>query len=92
MNLKACKVMMVFFKLWPENIKKDFIILQALRLKLKRLNQTRISSKSIMQLTKTILFDSAVFIEKKTVENRLRAKREFLWAKTNTSYELDFLK
>ena len=34
-----------------------------------------------MQLTETICFDSAIFIEKKTVENRLWAKSEFLWSK-----------
>ena len=38
--LTACKVMMVFFKIWPENIKKALITLQALRFKLNRLNQT----------------------------------------------------
>ena len=35
LNLNACKVMMVFFKIWPDNIKKALITLQALRLKLK---------------------------------------------------------
>ena len=33
-----------------------------------------------MQLTKKIFPDSAIFIEKKRVENRVRAKSEFLWA------------
>ncbi len=34
-----------------------------------------------MQLTKTIFPDSAIFIEKKRVENRLWRKSEFLWRK-----------
>ena len=34
-----------------------------------------------MQLTMTIFPGSAVFIEKKRVENRLWAKRIFLWQK-----------
>ena len=67
---------MFFFKIWPENVKKAFITLQALRFKLNSLNQTCISSKSIMQLTRTIFSDSAIFIEKKRVENRLWAKRK----------------
>ena len=50
------------------NVEKDHQTLQALRLKLKSLNQACISSKSIMQLTKTIFSDSDIFIEKKTVE------------------------
>ena len=52
-------------------LKKTIITLQALRLKLNCLNQTSISSKSIMKLTKTIFWDSVTFIEKKRVENRL---------------------
>ena len=60
--------------------KKSVINLQALRLKLKRLDQTFISSKSKIQLTKTIFSDSDIFIEKKTLENRLWAKSELLWA------------
>ena len=43
----------------------------------KGLEQTYISSKLIMQLTKIIFSDSAIFIEKKTVENRLWAKVSF---------------
>ena len=43
--------MMVFLKIWPENFKKAFIILQALRFKLNSLDQTCISSKSLMQIT-----------------------------------------
>ena len=50
LNLNSCKVMLVFFKIWPENI-KDFITLQDLRLRLNCLNQTCTSSKLIMQLT-----------------------------------------
>ena len=34
-----------------------------------------------MQLSKTIFSDSAIFIEKETVENQLWAKSKFLWAK-----------
>ena len=34
-----------------------------------------------MQLTKMIISDSAIFIGKKTVENRLWARTEFLWGK-----------
>ena len=52
-----------------------------MRFKLNSLNQTFVSSKSIMQLTKTIFSDSAIFIEKKRVENRLWANSEFSWAK-----------
>ena len=37
-----------------------------------------------MQLTKTVVSDSAIFIEKKTVENRLCAKRKF-YGQKNTS-------
>ena len=64
---------------------KAFIPLQELRFKLISLTQTCISSKSIMPLTKKIFPDSAIFIEKKRVENRLWAKNEFLWAKKNAS-------
>ena len=63
--------MVVFFKIWPENIKGAFIRLQASRFKLNDLNQTCISLKSILQLTKTIFFDSAIFVEKMRVENWL---------------------
>ena len=66
LSLNDYQVMMGFFKFWPENIKKAAITLQTLRLKLNRLNETCISSKSIMQLTKTIFSDSAIF----AVENR----------------------
>ena len=57
--------------------KKTILTLQALTLKLRSLNQTCISSKSIIQLTKTTFKDSAVFIENNTVETRLRGKSEF---------------
>ena len=50
----------------------------ALRFRLNCLNQTCTSSKSIMQNTKTICFDSAIFIEKKTVEIRLGKKIIFV--------------
>jgi hypothetical protein len=60
--------------------------LQALRFKLNCLNQTCISLKSITQFTRTIFPDSAIFIEKKRVENRLWRKSEFLWRKKNISY------
>ncbi len=88
LNLNACKVMMVFFKILPENLKNTVITLQALRFKLNCLNQTCISLKSIMQLTKTIFPDSAIFIDKKRVENRLWRKSGFLWRKKNISLEL----
>ena len=66
-------------------LKKAFIILQALRFKLNSLNQTCLSSKSIMHLTNTIFSDSAIFNEKKRIENWLWAKSEFLWAKKKAS-------
>ena len=54
-----------------QNLKKSIIALQALRLKLDSVNKTCMSSKLSMLLFKTIFSDSAIFIEKKTVENRL---------------------
>ena len=66
-----------------QNLKKTIITLQVLRLKLNSLNQTCTSSKSIMQLTKTTFSDSALFIEKETVEN-------WLWAKVNFWGQKDF--
>ncbi len=54
---------------------------KALLFKLKCLNQTCISLNSIMQLAGTIFSDSAIFMEKKRVENRLWPKSEFLWPK-----------
>ncbi len=68
--------MMVFFKIWPEKF-KETITLQALRFKLNCFNQIFISLKSIMHLSETIFPDSAIFIEKKRVENRLWRKSEF---------------
>ena len=60
--------------------KKILITLQALRFKLNCHRQTCISSKSKMQLIKTIFPDSqsVVFIDKKRVENRLWEKVNFL--------------
>ena len=91
-SFKACgpcrRAMLVFFKIWPENIKKAFITLQDLRFNLTSLNQTCISSKSIIQLTKTIFSDSAIFIYETRVENRLWAKSEFLWAKKNAPWSI----
>ncbi len=57
------KAMMVFLKFSGQILKKT-IPLQALRFYLNCLNQTYISLKSIMQLTKTFSPDSATFIEK----------------------------
>ena len=37
-----------------------------------------------MQLTKTLFQNSAIFIEKKWVENRLWGKSGFLWGKKNS--------
>ena len=54
-------------------LKKTIITLQVLIFKLNMLNQTCISPKSIMQHTKTIFSDSAIFIEKNRRENRLWA-------------------
>jgi hypothetical protein len=69
--------MTVFFKIWPGIFKKTVITLQALRFKLKCLNQTCISLKSSMQFARTIFSDSASFIEKKRVENRCGQKVNF---------------
>ncbi len=85
MNLNICKVIMGFLKFSGQFLKKTIITLQVLRFKLKCLNQTCLSLKSIMQLTMTISPDSASFIEKKRVENRLWRKSEFLWRKENIS-------
>ena len=43
--------------------------------KVKCLNQICISSKSIMQLTKSIFSDSAIFIEKKSVKKSIVGKK-----------------
>ncbi len=64
-------------------MKKTVITLQALRFKLMYLNQTCISLKSIMQLARTVFFDSATFIVKKRIKNRLWPKSDFLWPKQN---------
>ena len=82
LSLNACKIIEVFLTFSGRNLKKAVINLQALRHKLKCLNETCISSKSIMLLPKTILPDSAIFVEKKKiVGDRLWAKSEFLLAK-----------
>ena len=88
LNLNACKDMEVFFKIWPENIKKAFATLQALRFKQNCVNKTCISSKAIMQFTMTIFSDSVICIEKKRAENWLWAKSKFLLAKSfHSSYQ-----
>ena len=74
-------------KFWPENLKKTIITLQALRFKLNCLNQTCLSLKSIMQLTKTIFPDSVIFIEKKRVENRVWRKSAFCGEKVKNAGE-----
>ena len=71
LTFNACKVMKAFFIFSGQIFKKTIITLQTWRFKLKSLNQTYISSKSIMQLTKTIFSDSVIFIEKKRVEIQL---------------------
>ena len=64
--------------------------MQALRFKLKILNPTCRSSKSIKQLTDTIFVESAIFVEKKRVENRLWAKSEF-WGQKKMHHLHPFL-
>ena len=81
LNLNICKVMTIFFKFWPKKNRKTAITLLILRFKQNYLSQSWISSKSIMQLTKTIFQNSAIFIEKKWVENRLWGKSAFFWGK-----------
>ena len=68
LNVNAFRFMMAFLKIWPDNSKKAFITLQAFTFRPKRLNETCTSLKSIMQLTRTIFPDSAIFIEKKLLE------------------------
>ena len=75
--------MMVFFEIWPENIKKAFKILQALKFKLNHPNQTCLSLKLIMQLTETIVSDSVIFIEKKKLKIGCGQKVNFV---KNVSY------
>ena len=77
--------MMGFLKFSGQILKKTIITLQALRFKLKCLNQTCLSLKSIVQRIMTIFPDSASFVEKKRLENRLWRKSEFLWRKKNIS-------
>ena len=59
-----------------------FISSQALRLKLNCLHQS-ISLKSTMQVTKTYVSVSLIFIEKVAVENQFGAKSEIFVAKNN---------
>jgi hypothetical protein len=47
----------------PKYSKKSIMTLQILKIKLKSLNQTCISSRLIMQIPKTILLDPPIFIE-----------------------------
>jgi hypothetical protein len=54
---------MIVLEFLGQILKKIAITLQILRLKLKTLNQTCTSSKSIMQLPNTVSLDSAIFIE-----------------------------
>ena len=65
------------FKIWPENIKKTSIGLQALKLNLNSLNETCISSKSIMQINKNKknFADTAIFIEKKEGKRSVVGKK-----------------
>jgi hypothetical protein len=56
---------MVFFKTLPDKFKNAIIYLQMLQLKLKAPGPPCISSKSIMQRSKMISLDSAIFIEGK---------------------------
>ena len=77
LNLNICKIMTTFFKFWPKKIRKSGITLQRLRFKQNCPSQSWISSKSIMQLTKSIFENSA--IEKKWVENQLWGKSGFSW-------------
>ena len=76
---------MVFFKIWPENIMKAVITFHALRFKLNGFNQTCISSKSIMQLTKTIFFILPSSLRKDCRKSAV-GKSELLWQKKNTSW------
>ncbi len=62
---------------------RTIITLQALKFKLNYLNQTWLSLKSIMQLTKTIFPDSASFTKKKWLEHWMWRKSAFLWRKRN---------
>ena len=85
LNLNICKGMTVLLIFLGQNFKKIVVTcslkLQILRFKQNCLRQSWISSKSIMQLTTTFFPNSAIFIEKKWVENRLLGKSGFLWEK-----------
>ena len=79
LNLNAYKVMKAFLIFCRPNFEEDhhiFAGIEIMRFRLNSLNQACISSKLIMQLTKTNFSDSVIFIEKKSVEN-------WLWAKVN---------
>ena len=70
--------MTIFFKFWPEKIKKTkikkaLITLQALRLNLKCLFQLHIFEID-NTVTKSISPNSAIFIENKKAENLLSGK------------------
>ena len=80
LSLNTSKVMMVFLIFSGQNLKNNIITLEAFRLKLYSLNEPCISSKSTIQLSRTIFSNSAIFMEKKRVENQLWVKSEFLWA------------
>ena len=81
LNINICKVKTAFLIFLGQNLKKIVITLQILRFKQTCLSQSWISLKSIMQLTNTFFPNSAIFIEKKWVENRLWGKSAFLWGK-----------
>ena len=83
LHLNICKVMMIFFKFcqWPKKIRKTVITLQILRFKQNCLSKSWISLKLIMQLTKTIFQNCAIFIEEKWVENQLWEKVDFCGGK-----------
>jgi hypothetical protein len=70
--------MMVIIKYLGQNLNKTITSLLAVRIKLKSLNQTCISSKLIMHHPKTILLDSSIRIVsllRKKVANRRPGKR-----------------
>ena len=78
------QIMTVFLIFIGQILEKIVITLQLLRFKQKCLRQRWISSKSIMQLTKTFPPNSAIFIEKKWVEKSIVWKKcEFLWGEGN---------
>ena len=78
-NLNICKVMTISFKFWPKKIRKTVIIsdFADIEIQAKLNSQSWISSKSIMQLTKTIFHNSAIFIEKKMGRKSIVEKVHF---------------